>query len=150
MASIKSHDIANYRPSASELRDYIKKFAPNSEIVVHQTWAYRVDDPRFTKPSEKPGEPATQEAMYTGLTSAYNTIARELGGLRIIPTGDAFTSQTTILNGASSRTLPSIQKPRSRANCPIRSTPCTWLAVEEGQGWQDHPGHGRSSREHRR
>ncbi|WP_081891844.1 DUF4886 domain-containing protein [Verrucomicrobium sp. BvORR106] len=90
MASIKSHDIANYRPSATELRDYIKKYAPKSEIVVHQTWAYRVDDPRFTKPAEKPGEPATQEAMYEGLTSAYNTIAKELGGLRIIPTGDAF------------------------------------------------------------
>lgn len=90
MASIKSHDIANYRPSATELRDYIKKYAPKSEIVVHQTWAYRVDDPRFTKPATKPGEPTTQAAMYQGLTSAYNTIAQELGGLRIIPSGDAF------------------------------------------------------------
>lgn len=90
MASIKSHDLENYRPSARQLYDYLKKYAPTAEVVIHQTWAYRVDDPRFTKPSGKPGEPATQQAMYEGLTHAYNTIAKELGDLRIIPSGDAF------------------------------------------------------------
>ena len=91
-ASIKSHDLANYRPSAEQLRDYIKQYAPKSEILVHQTWEYRVDDPRFTKPNPKtdPNGPKTQQEMYDGLTNAYNTIAKELGGLRIIPTGDAF------------------------------------------------------------
>ena len=47
-ASIRSHDVATYRPVAKELYDYIKKYAPASEVVIHQTWAYRVDDPRFT------------------------------------------------------------------------------------------------------
>ena len=56
---------------------------------MHQTWAYRRDDSRFAKPSGKPGEPATQEAMYQALSKAYATIAAELGARRI-PVGDAF------------------------------------------------------------
>jgi hypothetical protein len=88
-ASIASHDIATYRPYAAQLRDFIKKLAPTAEVVVHQTWAYRRDDPRFTKPSSKPGEPATQQAMHEALTKSYETIAAELGA-RIIPSGDAF------------------------------------------------------------
>src|SRR5262245_46644417 len=87
-ASIKSHDVATYRPFARQLHDYIKKAAPKAEILVHQTWAYRVDDPRFAKPSGTPGEPATQKEMYEGLTRAYRTIAGELGA-RQIPVGDA-------------------------------------------------------------
>lgn len=88
-ASIKSHDIETYRPFAGQLRDYVKKHAPQAKLLVHQTWAYRCDDPRFTKPSGKPGEPPTREAMYRMLSSAYRTIAAELGA-RIIPVGDAF------------------------------------------------------------
>jgi hypothetical protein len=88
-ASIQSHDIATYRPYAGYLRDYIKKYAPKAKLLVHQTWAYRCDDPRFAGKSEKPGEPANQEAMYQGLTQAYKTIAAELGAW-ILPVGEAF------------------------------------------------------------
>jgi len=88
-ASIKSHDIATYRPFAAWLGQYVSTHAPKAKLLVHQTWSYRKDDPRFTQPSGKPGEPATQEAMHRGLTSAYNQIAAELGA-RVIPVGDAF------------------------------------------------------------
>ena len=88
-ASIRSHDAANYRPAAKQLYDYIKKHAPASEVVLHQTWAYRVDDPRFTMPSTKEGEPKTQKEMYIGLSGAYHSIAKELN-VRRIPVGDAF------------------------------------------------------------
>jgi hypothetical protein len=90
--SMMSHDVATYRPYAKNLYDYVKKYQPKAEIVMHQTWTYRVDDPRFKKdPAKpaKPGEPETQQAMYEGLTKAYDTIAGELG-VRIIPSGDAF------------------------------------------------------------
>jgi hypothetical protein len=87
-ASIKSHDLATYRPYAKLLHGTIQKAAPKAKILVHQTWAYRVDDPRFTKPTKAPGEPATQKDMYDGLTKAYQTIATELGA-RLIPVGDA-------------------------------------------------------------
>lgn len=88
-ASIKSHDLATYRPHATWLADYIATHAPTAKLLVHQTWAYRKDDPRFTRPSEKPGEPLSQEEMYRGLTSAYESTAAELGA-RLIPVGDAF------------------------------------------------------------
>lgn len=78
----------------ANLVDYIKKYAPKSKIIVHQTWAYRVDDPRFKVAEPKPGEPKTQREMYDGLTNAYNTIAKDLG-LLIVPVGDAFIAADT-------------------------------------------------------
>jgi len=86
-ASIYSHDVSTYRPFAKDLCAIIKKHAPQAEILLHQTWAYRCDDPRF-QGKGKPGDPTSQEAMYRGLTDAYQTIAAELH-LRLIPCGDA-------------------------------------------------------------
>ncbi len=88
-ASIKSHDIKNYRPYARQLYDYIKQHAPDAEVILHETWEYRVDDPRFSVKDPLPGEPKTKDEMYRGLSSSYREIASELG-VRIIPTGDAF------------------------------------------------------------
>ncbi|VTU02815.1 signal peptide protein : Uncharacterized protein OS=Chthoniobacter flavus Ellin428 GN=CfE428DRAFT_5127 PE=4 SV=1 [Gemmataceae bacterium] len=93
-ASIKSHDLANYKPGMKTLCEFIKKHAPASEVVIHETWAYRVDDPRFTKPSDKAGEPKTQKEMYDGLSAAYRTMAKELN-VRFIPVGDAFYAADT-------------------------------------------------------
>lgn len=88
-ASIKSHDPATYRPFADWLAAFIRKNAPTATLLFHQTWAYRGDDPRFTRPSDKPGEPKTQEEMYRGLTNAYRSLAKELGA-GVLPVGDAF------------------------------------------------------------
>lgn len=88
-ASIKSHDFSTYQPYAGWLRDYISKHAPQAKLLVHETWEYRKDDSRFTKPSGKQGEPKTQQEMYSGLRASYDKIAAEFGA-RIIPTGDAF------------------------------------------------------------
>lgn len=88
-ASIKSHDVKTYRPCAGLLSDYIRKHAPKSTLMLHQTWEYRVDDPRFAVKQPKPGEPKTQLEMYEGLKHAYATIAGELK-VKLIPVGDAF------------------------------------------------------------
>lgn len=88
-ASIRSHDVETYRPYARQLHDFIKKHAPRAEVLIHQTWAYRRDDPRFAVKSPAPGEPATQEEMYRMLSRSYRPIAKELG-TRILPVGDAF------------------------------------------------------------
>lgn len=88
-ASIKSHDFSTYQPHAGWLRDYVVKHAPQAKLLVHETWEYRVDDPRFAVKEPKPGEPKTQDEMYEGLRASYDKIAVEFGA-RIIPTGDAF------------------------------------------------------------
>ncbi len=85
-ASPKSFRPETFRPDAKRLYDYIKKYAPQAEIVIHQTWAYRGDEPRFGTdfcPS--------QEAMYRGLCGAYAGLAEELG-CRLIRGGDAMES----------------------------------------------------------
>jgi len=88
-ASLKSHDLATYQPFATQLRDSIRQNAPQAELLLHETWAYRVDDPRFTQPSGKAGEPKTQQEMYQGLNAACAAVAKDLG-VRRLPVGAAF------------------------------------------------------------
>ena len=88
-SSILSHNVATYRPFAKELSAYIKRNAPDATLLLHETWEYRADDPRFAAKAPKPGEPKTQDEMYQGLSGAYAATAKELG-LRRLPVGDAF------------------------------------------------------------
>ncbi len=85
--SAQSPDVDNYRPYAKELYDYIKKYAPNTEVVMHQTWAYRVDGDFDRVFRGKPNY--GQEEMYRDLDKAYRTIAAELD-VRLIRVGAAF------------------------------------------------------------
>ncbi|MDR1964927.1 MAG: DUF4886 domain-containing protein [Planctomycetaceae bacterium] len=81
--STKSFRPETFRPEAKQLYDYIKRYAPQSEVVIHQTWAYRADEPRFGT-----AFCGSQQAMYEGLCKAYAEIAGELG-CRLIQSGDA-------------------------------------------------------------
>ena len=81
--SFISHDVSTYRPYAKKVYDYVKKRAPGARVVMHETWAYRVDDPRFADGK------FSQKLMYEQLSAAYRTIAGELG-VEVIPVGDAF------------------------------------------------------------
>ncbi|WP_206108040.1 DUF4886 domain-containing protein [Paludisphaera soli] len=89
-ASLRSHDVATYRPFAARLVEILRREAPSARVVLHESWAYRIDDPRFDPAAEHaPGEPADQAAMHRGLADAYRAIAHELGA-PLIPVGDAF------------------------------------------------------------
>ncbi|MBN2712174.1 MAG: DUF4886 domain-containing protein [Planctomycetes bacterium] len=81
--STKSYKPETYYPYAKELCDYIKKYAPDAKIVIHETWAHRVDCPRVKQWNLPPAE------MYAKLHAAYGKIGKELG-LDIIPVGTAF------------------------------------------------------------
>lgn len=85
--SYKSHDLKTYHPYAKNLYDYIQKHSPQAKILMHQIWAYRVDDPRF-KPSNKGKHPHTHQVMYEQVRKAYHTVAKELN-IEILPSGDA-------------------------------------------------------------
>ena len=87
--SIKSHNASTYEPYISNIAQLIHRFAPQAELVIHQTWAYRCDDPRFSKSLYQEGEPRTQEEMYQGLARAYAKVAHSLNA-KIIPTGNGF------------------------------------------------------------
>jgi len=81
-ASMISSDLSTYEPYARNLLAFARKNAPQAEVLIHETWAYRCDDPRFV-----PGKDS-QARMYRDLRAAYHATAKELG-LRIIPAGDA-------------------------------------------------------------
>lgn len=85
--SFKSHDLQTYQPFADNLHSYIRKHAPNATILVHQIWAYRIDDPRF-KPANEGREPHTHAVMYQQVRQAYHTLAGKLN-LKVLPSGDA-------------------------------------------------------------
>lgn len=73
-----------FMPYAENLYKYIKKYCPEAEVVVYETWADRVDNKRLDKKKKN------QEQMYKDLRAAYCGIAAKLGGLKMIPVGDAF------------------------------------------------------------
>ncbi len=94
-----------YQPFADNIHAYVRTHAPQAEVMLQQTWAYRADDPRLwdewrytpdyiqkaaemgvTLPEE--GMKVGQAGMYEALTEAYSTLAKRLN-LRIIPTGYA-------------------------------------------------------------
>ena len=115
-ASPKSFKIETYRPYAQNLVDYIRRHAPQAEVVFHQTWAWREDHTRMGMDQKPRG------FMYRELTKAYHTIAREVGIKRIIPVGDASNSLRSPLSGTSNGIRISTTKIPSTRNCPGRRT----------------------------
>lgn len=85
--SLHSSDLTTYRPYAPKLVAHLKSLRPGAEIVLHQTWAYRVDADRFGLVAPQ-RHAASQGEMYEHSRAAYWAIATELR-LRVIPTGDA-------------------------------------------------------------
>ncbi len=81
-----SHDSGieeTYYPYIINLRDYVKKYRPKAEILLHQTWAYEIDSDH--KAFERYNH--SQKEMYERLCRAYRRAADELG-VRMIPCGD--------------------------------------------------------------
>lgn len=86
--SLLSSDVESYRPFAQKLHAHLKSVQPAAEIVLHQTWAYRVDAAKFGQLGGGRHAASNQE-MWERSRAAYWQIAQELG-VRVIPTGDAF------------------------------------------------------------
>lgn len=83
-SSPNSWKAESFRPHAQNLYDYVKKHAPQAEVVFHQTWAWRPDHNRMGMDKNPPG------FMYRELTKNYFTVAKEIGITKIIPVGNAF------------------------------------------------------------
>ena len=81
-ASPKSPFKETYEPFATKLIGTIRKFAPQAEVVVQQTWSYSPYAERLAKFKMTP------DTMYDSLESAYAKLASD-HGLRTIPTGCA-------------------------------------------------------------
>ena len=81
-ASPKSFRPETFHPHADRLIAYIRKYAPQAEIIIHQTWAYR-DDHAFWGLKN-----FNTDSMYKGVRETYDALAKERS-LRQVPSGDA-------------------------------------------------------------
>lgn len=95
--SLLSGDAESYMPYAKNLFDLVKQYQPQAKILIHQTWAYRADAKSFGNISA--GKKAqSQQEMWQKSRAAYQLLAQHLGGLGIIPSGDAFHQVATNVN----------------------------------------------------
>lgn len=74
-----------YQPHLAILSEYVKKYAPQAEQLIHETWAYEID----SEHSQFGNYDSDQFKMYMALRNAYDQAALSLGGARVIPCGDA-------------------------------------------------------------
>ena len=75
-----------YQPYLNELSAYVRRYAPQAEQLIHETWAYEIDSAHAAFPDYG----CDQLKMYALLREAYDKAARDIGGARVIPSGDAF------------------------------------------------------------
>jgi len=81
--SMDSFKFETYHPHVDKIIAAVHKYAPQAEIVIQETWAYREDHVFFKK-----NDGLNPPKMYEGIIGAYHKLAAETG-FRIIPTGDA-------------------------------------------------------------
>ena len=81
-ASRYSVDYAAFQPFADELIKQVKKYQPQAEIIIQQTWSYRADAPFLRENG------IDNSTMYAKLEAAYRQLAEDYG-FRMIPTGYA-------------------------------------------------------------
>lgn len=75
--------IESYEPFIGNLIKYIKQYSPNTEIILHRTWAYRKDAQQLKIYN------LTQAEMHKRIVETYKIIAEKYN-LKVIPVGDAF------------------------------------------------------------
>lgn len=81
-ASPHSFRLESYHPYGDKLVETIRKYAPQAEIVVQETWSDFPETPRLKKWS------LTSQEMYKQLHWCYGDFAKRYG-FRVIPTGTA-------------------------------------------------------------
>ena len=84
--STLSTKFETYQPYLDHLTAYIRQYAPNSKLLVHQTWAYEDGSERLCGMM---GYKHSSE-MAADLQKAYAKAAESIGALGIIPCGQVF------------------------------------------------------------
>jgi len=87
--SLLSGDEATYQPFAENIYDLVKSYQPDARVFIHQTWAYREDAVKWGKINGGKRAKNNKE-MWEKSRAAYHQIAKSLGDLPVIPSGDVF------------------------------------------------------------
>ncbi len=134
-ASPLSKDYSTYQPHLKNLIEYIRKHAPQAEIVIQQTWAYRTDDPRLL-PDTPQSWHINQHQMYEQVAAAYNRAAADTG-LRQIPTGTAVQAardaQPHPFRAVPAETVKKLQKPNLPDQTGSLINGWRWTRTKDGK-----------------
>ena len=84
-----------YQPYLNEVIAYVRKFAPNAKIALHQTWAYEQDSDRLKLVAKY----ENHTDMFNDIKLAYDKAAKEINADFIIPSGELF--QNLLKSGIS-------------------------------------------------
>ena len=84
-ASYESWKSDSYEPYAGNIIKTVRRYAPQAEIIIQQTWSYNANDPRLIK-KNKESWGFGQKEMFEKLEKAYRILAEKYQ-LRVIPTG---------------------------------------------------------------
>ena len=79
-ASPSSYKIETYYPFITELAEYVRRYAPNAKILMHETWSYDKDHipKKFGKTAD----------MFSRIERIMRHVARDIGADGIIPAGE--------------------------------------------------------------
>ena len=81
-ASVSGWRRESFQPHLGLLHGLVKELAPQAQVLLNQTWAYRSDAPYL------PQNGLTDEIMFKRLQANYAYFASQLG-CRVLPTGEA-------------------------------------------------------------
>lgn len=82
--SSKSGDYKTYQPYLNALAEFVRKYAPQAKLYIHQTWAYEEGSSML----EKYGYPSAKE-MFARLEKSYKKAAKSIDADGIIYSGKA-------------------------------------------------------------
>jgi len=74
---------STYDPYLTNLAKYVKTRVPDTEMLIHQTWAYEKDSSHygFIRFGKDP------DVMFNQVSEAYKLAAEKLGNIKVIPSG---------------------------------------------------------------
>lgn len=84
-----------YQPYLDELAAYVRYFAPNTKLLMHQTWAYEQGTPRL----HEVGGYQDQADMFRDVKASYEKAAAAVNAAGLLPSGELM--QRLIKNGFS-------------------------------------------------
>jgi hypothetical protein len=140
-ASSRSYKVETFYPYVERLIQYIEKYAPDAEIVIHETWSHSIDSDRVEDWNLTPDD------MYDQLHAVYGQVGEEFG-LKIIPVGTAFQNAKKLPLWDYQPTeidVKSLVYPDDRYNLPDESKSLhrifSWRENEEGEMYVANDGY---------
>jgi len=81
--STKSFKKETFHPYADRLYAFVQEHAPSAQVLIHETWAYHENSPRYSEWG------VSRDEMHQGLVKNYHALSKHLKS-GLLPSGEAF------------------------------------------------------------